>query len=202
MLAGPTSTPPSNECREPVCGATGAKHRFTWPEGRCVASLDTDMTPDTLRLDRFCGHEVFSVERVEVYVQRPETDDDRLLLNLEIHGGKAVDVGVPETEQSPEATVEIWLPMPSLDVASLVGQSIHVPGAWLDEDGEAKWNRLYVFEHEDLSDIHATFVAVADGKCQMSLRGSARDPNHYDGSEEAASVSASFSFSVEELQNR
>ena len=65
---------------------------------------------DTLRLDRFCGHEVFGLESVDVYVQRPDENGQRLFLNLEFHCGKPLDRDVPEQEWSRSPSVELWIP--------------------------------------------------------------------------------------------
>lgn len=158
---------------------------------------------NTMRLDRFCGYEVYRIERTEVYVKWPDEDDERTLLNVEFHCGAAIDIGVPEEEGegSSKPTVEVWIPIPSTYLDRLVGTSIQVPFSQ-DDNEDGKWNRLHVFESEDIWDISVTFVTVTDTKCRIKLAARTQDPNHYDGSKPETTISLDGWFPLDELEHK
>jgi len=159
------------------------------------------LAEDTMRLDRFCGHEVYRVVRTGVYVRLPEEDDPRVMLNVEFHCGAVVDIDVPEEEGdgSLKPTVEIWIPIPSTNLSPLVGTSLEVhPSVKDNEDG--MWNRLHVYESGDLREINVTFVAIDDGRCHVALTAKTGDPNHYDGSKPETTISLDGWFPMDELE--
>lgn len=135
---------------------------------------------NTLRLQRFCGHEVYAVQKGEVFVKLPGEGEQGVVLNLEFHSGALIEGTTPENERGDEPTLEVNLPLPSLTASELVGKTIRVKKALDQERGT--WNRIYVFEHEDLREIAATFVEISDNECRLSLTARTQDPNHYDGS--------------------
>jgi hypothetical protein len=149
---------------------------------------------------RFCGREVHAITDVEVYVPSPEPDEPRLL-NLTFEARQALSIEVPEEERGPPGgpTVEVWIPVPSLEMRSLVGTTVEMPRAIMDEDDDGKWNRLYVFEHEDLWNVKVTFCEVTEETCRVQIEGEACDPNHYDGSKPTTQVSIDASFPLSEL---
>jgi hypothetical protein len=135
-----------------------------------------------------------------VYVQSPDEDNERLLLNVEFHGGTPLEITVPEEEGtgSSAPTVEIWIPLTTLDLRSLVGQTIPVPVSQKDnEDG--KWNRLHVYESTDLRNVFVTFVTVTETDCRLILTAATQDPNHYDGSKPDAAIQLDACFPLEEI---
>src|SRR5690606_20199749 len=135
---------------------------------------------NTLRLQRFCGHEVYAIQKGEVFVDLPRDGEQGILLNLEFHSGAMIECTTPDDERGDEPTVEVNLPIPSLVASELVGTTVRVKKP-LDRSRDA-WNRIYVFEHEDLREIAATFVEATAEECRLSLTARTQDPNHYDGS--------------------
>ena len=156
---------------------------------RDVSILDRD----TLRIERFCGHHVHPVESVEVWIDRPSEEGEPLLLNLEFHCGVATEEDVPERESlgTFRPTVEVWIPVPGLDAATLDGFRTHIPWEYWEERDAL--NRFYVFEHESWNSIDVD-VSVDGDRVRVLCRGVARDPNHYDGSMPQARLSVDASF--------
>lgn len=142
-----------------------------------------------IKIQRFCGFSVHPVVDVEVYVDYGSPT----LLNLEIKCGSASKEEAPEGEACgwTSPTVEVWVPVPSLEPAELDEHSVEVPWVYLSER-DAK-NRLYVFEHEDLWNIHVKFE-VHSGLILVAFEGQARDPNHYTGDRPDARVSGRAQF--------
>ena len=151
-----------------------------------------------LRLERFCGHEVYPVETAEVFVSLPDEDQKGVVLNLEFRCGKVVECTTPEAERGRvRPAVEVNLPLPTLVPDELVGTTLRV-AASLDE-ARGTWNRIYVFAHEDLREIAASFVELSETECRLSLTGRTRDPNHYDGSKPETRVVLDAWFPVAKL---
>lgn len=134
-----------------------------------------------LRLERFCGHEVYAVEAAEVFVKLPLEDDEGIVLNLGFHCGKLVECTTPEAERGrAQPSVDVNLPLPSLVPGELVGTTVRVAAS--HDEARGTWNYLHVFEYEGLREIAASFVELSETECRLSLTGLTRDPNHYDGS--------------------
>lgn len=146
---------------------------------------------DQLRLDRFCGHEVFAVAAVNVYVA---DEDDGRFLNLEIVAGKAIEQSLPDEEKVPKPSLEVWIPVPTTTLAALVGTTIAVP--WSTHEGHDFWNYLCGYEQEDLRDLTVQFLEADGNRCRARISGTTRDPNHYDGSKPDTKVNTEFWFTL------
>ncbi|HEU5072686.1 MAG TPA: hypothetical protein VFU02_00900, partial [Polyangiaceae bacterium] len=152
---------------------------------------------NTLRLQRFCGREVYEVKAADVFLDLPKADEEGILLNLKFDAGSLIECTTPDNERGDAPSVEVNLPIPSVAGDELVGKTIRVKRSSNEERGT--WNRIYVFEHEDLRDIAATFVEVTENECRLSLTGRTQDPNHYDGSKAETIVKLESWFPLKEL---
>jgi hypothetical protein len=152
----------------------------------------------TLRLDRFCGYDVYKIDRAEVFVHMPEEgdDEDGIVLNLEFHCNEVIDITIPEEEGdgSHPPSVQINIPIPSLSLSTLVGKTISIKDA---EDG----NFMYVYEYEDLRDIAVRFLEFTDSACRISITAKTQDPNHYDGSKPDTTLTLDAWFPLDELKH-
>jgi hypothetical protein len=59
--------------------------------------------------------------------------------------------------------------------AGLVGKTVHVAQS-VDHERDT-WNRIYLFESEDLRDIAVSFVELTEERCRIWLTGRTQDPN-------------------------
>lgn len=141
---------------------------------------------------------MFPVRSVAVYVSRPrDGEEGGVLLNLELHCGKASEEVVPDGEQTgwTRPMVEVWVPVPDATPRALHDLRVTIPWSYLAAR-DAR-HRLYVFEHEDLWNLDVRLRHVEGPVCHVSLTGTARDPNHYDGSKPEATVHAEADFELE-----
>jgi hypothetical protein len=146
---------------------------------------------DQLRLDRFCGHEIFPVTAVKVYVAN---EDDGRFLNLEIRSGQAIEQSVPDDEKMRKPSLEVWIPIPTTTLAALVGTTIAVP--WSTHEAHDFWNYLCCYEQEDLRDIVVEFLEAQGNRRRARISATTRDPNHYDGSKSNTKVNTEFWFTL------
>lgn len=89
--------------------------------------------PNTARLQRFCGYSTHPILGVEVYVASPKAGTEQgILLNLEIHCGKASFEDSPDDEQVgwTKPVIEVWFPVPSLSPSDLKGFTAKVKKAY------------------------------------------------------------------------
>ena len=142
-----------------------------------------------IKIQRFCGFSVHPVVDVEVYVDHGSPT----LLNLSIKCGDASEEEAPEDEACgwTKPSVTFWVPVPSMEAAELDDLRVEIPWTYLSER-DAK-NLLYVFEHEDLWNIHVSFE-IHSGLVHVTFEGQARDPNHYTGDRPDARVSGRAQF--------
>ena len=154
---------------------------------------------NTLRLERFCGREVYGVEAAEVFLNLPDEDEEGIVLNLEFRCGKAIETTTPEAERDADLQpiIEVNVPIPSLAADELVGTTIRIQKSQNEERGT--WNRIYTFEHVDLRNISVSFVELSENTCRVSLTGRTQDPNYYDGSKPETIVKLQSWFSVAKL---
>lgn len=156
------------------------------------------MPTSMVKLERFCGDAVFPVRDVEVYVSRPRADErGGVLLNLEINCGKATRERAPEGEKLGWTcpVVEVWIPVPDATAAALDDLRVKIP--WRAFEPRDARHRLYVFEHEDLWNLDVRIRHLRGRTCQLSLVGTARDPNHYSGKKPSTRVTAEARFTLE-----
>lgn len=152
-----------------------------------------------LRLDRFCGRELYSIERAKVYVSLPGEGEVGIVLNLEFDCGAVIHSTASDEDRSMYSpSVEVNLPIASLAPADLVGTTVHV-AASQDQERDT-WNRIYVYEHEDLRDITVSFLELTGERCRIWLTGHTQDPNHYDGSKPETVVRLDGWFPVTKLR--
>ena len=153
-----------------------------------------------LRLDRFCGRELYAIERAEVYVSLPGEGEVGIVLNLEFHCGAAIQSTTSDEARSMYSpSVEVNIPIASLAPAALVGKTVRVAES-LNRERDT-WNRIYVYEHEDLRDMTASFLEIAGKRCRLWLTGHTQDPNHYDGSKPETVVRFDGWFPVAKLKD-
>jgi len=153
-----------------------------------------------IRLDRFCGRELYAIERAKVYVSLPDEGEVGIVLNLEFDGGALIhSTASDEVRCMYSPSLEVNIPISSLAPADLVGKTIHVAESMNQE--RDTWNRIYVYEHEDLRDITASFLELTGKQCRLWLTGHTQDPNHYDGSKAETVVRLDGWFSVTELED-
>ena len=157
-------------------------------------------TTNQLVLERFCGSEVFAVDKVEVWVSHPRDEEEGgILLNLEVHGKEVITCTVPDDElplHDPEPIAEVWLPVPTLRVRELVGTTVEVELSYFA--ARDAMNRLYYCEHEKLWAIKADFLQVEGDVCRVRFVGTATDINHYGGDKPDTLVKADVWFSIPE----
>lgn len=153
-----------------------------------------------LRLDRFCGRELYPIERAEVYVSLPGAGEVGIVLNLEFHCGAVIQSTTSDEARSMYSpSVEVNIPIASLAPADLVGTTVHVAESQNQE--RDTWNRIYVYEHEDLRDMTVSFLEVTGKRCRLWLTGHTQDPNHYDGSKPETVVRLDGWFPVAKLKD-
>ena len=149
----------------------------------------------TLRLDRFCGHELYPVVRTDTYVAHP-SGLDKPVLNLELWCGPASERTVPDEEfLDIEPSCEIWVPVREASWSALIGTKEHVE--WSYHEGYDAMNRLYCAEHEKMWSIHVAFLETQGTKAKVIWRATAHDPNHYSGGKPVTKVSVEAWFELE-----
>lgn len=172
------------------------------PKARATSDLERSEVsralltePNLLRIDRFCGRHVFPIVKVEPWVCEPGVVGQPLLLNLEFKTGQSIEDTAPEGEQlsSRRPRLEVWVPVPDLEPATLDDLKVHIPWDYLE--ARDALNRFYVFEHESWHsiDVH---LQVLDGRIHITCQGKGQDPNHYDGTKPEARIQLSAWFDL------
>jgi hypothetical protein len=170
-----------------------AKPKRAAPAKQAAKARPAEKVKSQLRLDRFCGHEIFPVTDVKVYLA---DEDGARFLNLEIICGKAIEQSVPEEERFQQSAVslEVWIPIPAVRPEALAGTKVHVP--WSRHETHDFWNYLCCYEQEDVRDVNVEFVEARGAECRARVSGTTRDPNHYDGSKTDTKVAAEIWFTL------
>ena len=149
---------------------------------------------DQLLLERFCGHELFPITAVNVFL-----DKEDKVLNLEIHGGPSLEHTVPENEfggHRYRPTADIWIPLRSRSPEGLVGQTIRIDPKELESSGSE--SLFCYYEYHEIRDVTVVFTQSLDGRYRVEVVALTQDPNHYDGSKPDAVIRINASFDLPE----
>jgi hypothetical protein len=132
----------------------------------------------SLQITHHAGHQVHPIGSVEIYISHDAVTSSTLL-NLEIKCPAAVADTAPEDSRAgwSGATIDLWIPVPSLEPAELDDYRVHIAEAYrADHDA---FNRLYVFEHNAVWAIDVV-LEVIGGRLWVACDGLSRDPNYLD----------------------
>lgn len=149
-------------------------------------SLLTEGVGD-LRLDRFCGREIYPITRA-IWNLYPDDELGMMNLCLSIEAGHGTSLHEDTEALNAQPTWEVNVVEKDLAVASLIsGASLAVPLGY-DEDRGGHVTNFYYCEHEGSDENTIKILAVDGDRLLIRLEGETMDVNYYDGSKPSAKL--------------
>jgi hypothetical protein len=146
-----------------------------------MATTDTNKEQSLLKLLRFCGEELYPINKATWHIYKNEEDNiNELWLDIEVGVGIALHEDTEYIKAKPHW--ELTYKDENLDENNLqVGFKAEIPSGY-DEEVDDNVTNFYYCEHEPTDNNTIEILAVDKNKLLIRVTGECTDVNFYDGS--------------------
>jgi hypothetical protein len=146
-----------------------------------MAKTDENKEQPLLKLIRFCGEELYPINKATWHIYKNEEDNiNELWLDIEAGIGIVLHEDTEYAKAKPHW--ELTYKAKNLDENNLqVGFKAEIPNGYDDEEDDTVTN-FYYYEHEPTDNNTIEILAVENNRLLIRVIGETMDVNYYDGS--------------------